>query len=113
MSKSLRTRETYQSEIVRDNETSVGVRGTLLRRLRKTARDLFWSEFDKIEYECPACGRDDVAIDVHHRDGDPFNNHPMNLIGVCPQCHADEHRRRRRQESLNEWKDSADAILKE
>lgn len=27
------------------------------------------------------------ALDVHHRDGDPFNNTPDNLMGLCRRCH--------------------------
>jgi len=74
-------------------------------KLRDTARETFWSEFDKDSYECPVCGRSDVPMDVHHRDGDPFNNHPINLIGVCDPCHRAEHKRRSKVESLNAWKE--------
>lgn len=24
---------------------------------------------------------------VHHKDGDPINNHPSNLVTLCHRCH--------------------------
>jgi len=79
----------------------------LLRRLRKTARTRYWNVVDKATYECPVCGDDSGPFDVHHRDGDPFNNALINLIGVCYTCHRREHNRRDRMEQINDWKESA------
>lgn len=41
---------------------------------------------------CVGCGKV-VAIkniEIHHRDGDPFNNVPENLAPLCGQCHPKE-----------------------
>lgn len=34
---------------------------------------------------CSRCGSD--ALDVHHVDGDPYNNAPSNLAPLCRSCH--------------------------
>lgn len=41
--------------------------------------------------ECRGCGRS-VNLDVHHIDGDPFNNELINLTLLCRSCHIKEHR---------------------
>jgi len=61
---------------------------------RGYAREWYWSEHDKSEYECPDCGRgSDRVTDfvVHHIDRDPTNNDPDNLIAVCERCHGWRH----------------------
>jgi len=90
---------------------SYSFRYRLKVRLRKTARERFWSEYDKDQYACPICGRDDVPIDVHHQDGDTFNNHIINLIGVCRRCHKQHHSRQATHESLESWKQSFDDVV--
>jgi len=60
-------------------------------RSRKMARDVFWDSHEKDEYECPDCGRrsqDVVQFEVHHSDGNPYNNDPENLVALCKACHA-------------------------
>ena len=44
---------------------------------------------------CQDCGRRVWGADshVHHIDGDRNNNHPDNLILLCPQCHSARHGR--------------------
>lgn len=79
-------------------------RRRLFIEARKTARELYWSAHDESEAVCAACGRD-RPLDVHHRDGDPLNNHPINLIGVCKPCHHREHRMRNWHEELEAWKE--------
>lgn len=54
--------------------------------------------------ECLACGG--PRHEIHHRDGDPFNNHPMNLIPLCHRCHKAVHHMDRTVEGLQEWKRS-------
>jgi hypothetical protein len=64
------------------------------RQGRERAREWFWSEHDRQDYECPDCGRgiDRVTgFDVHHIDEDPTNNDPDNLIGLCHRCHIWRH----------------------
>jgi len=105
MSKSLPGEETRVSWDTQTN--SLSPRDRLLINLRTSARERFWSEYDRSDYECPSCGSDDAPIEVHHRDGDPFNNHLVNLIGVCHNCHQQEHKRRATVAAVSEWKDSA------
>lgn len=61
---------------------------------RSLARKWFWEHHDKDEYECPKCGRDihrAKIFDVHHKDGDPTNNDPENLVALCRRCHRWRH----------------------
>jgi len=83
----------------------------LKNQLRQSARERFWSEYDKDEYACPACKRTDVPFEVHHRDSDTFNNHLLNLIAVCVRCHKQHHKRQYRHESLESWKDSLSDVV--
>lgn len=64
-----------------------------LRRARKVARERFWSRFDRESYECESCSRDDVLLEVHHIDGDPFHNQMYNLAALCHRCHRICHKR--------------------
>lgn len=41
--------------------------------------------------ECQSCGYKEV-LDLHHIDGNKFNNHPDNHVILCPNCHAKIHR---------------------
>lgn len=58
---------------------------------RRLARERFWTEYEKGEYECPDCGRTfeetQNPFEVHHKDGDAHNNSLDNLVGVCRACH--------------------------
>lgn len=61
---------------------------------RRVARLRFWEEHDHDSYTCPDCDRglDRVdEFDVHHEDGDPFNNKLENLIALCHRCHMWRH----------------------
>lgn len=46
--------------------------------------------------KCEVCGLDFVKEGVrphfHHKDGNPKNNKPSNLIVVCPNCHSKLHK---------------------
>lgn len=59
---------------------------------RKEARETFWNLHKKSEYCCPDCGDDVDHYEVHHIDGDPFNNALDNLVGLCHSCHVARHR---------------------
>ena len=39
---------------------------------------------------CRTCGnsRHPEIVVIHHRDGNPSNNHIDNILPVCPNCHA-------------------------
>lgn len=61
-------------------------------RSRTIARKVYWDEHDENDYQCPDCGRSIGEIrqdvfEVHHIDGDPYNNSLENLIGLCRMCH--------------------------
>ena len=57
--------------------------------------------------ECAACNRES-GLEIHHIDGDRWNNDPDNLTLLCPDCHLDEHGRgsggvSRHTLSLSDW----------
>ncbi|MDS0258529.1 HNH endonuclease [Haloarcula sp. S1CR25-12] len=82
----------------------------LRNKSRAQAREWYWNEYDRDSYECPTCGGDG-PFDVHHRDGDPLNNHPLNLVAICWLCHKSEHRRRRAVQRVQDWKDDYSDII--
>ena len=41
---------------------------------------------------CEVCGLSD-DLNIHHKDRDPWNNHPENLQTLCRWCHKDTHAR--------------------
>lgn len=51
-------------------------------------------QYNLIKYECSECGcngvwRDkELALQLHHKDGDHNNNELTNLTFLCPNCHA-------------------------
>jgi len=59
---------------------------------RRIARKRFWEEHDRETYRCPDCDRGDVFVEgdfeVHHINGEPYDNRKENLIGLCPTCHC-------------------------
>jgi len=65
--------------------------------------------FDAHGRECAECGVTD-NLEVHHRDGDPLNNHLINLIGLCYRCHRMLHKRRSTARQLSEWKAKAESL---
>jgi len=79
-------------------------RARLKIKTRQTARSQFWDAHDRESYTCPGC-ESGGPFEVHHRDGDPFNNHPLNLIAICHRCHVAEHRRRSTVTRVQGWKD--------
>lgn len=55
-------------------------------------RDRRRQEIQAAEYKCANCGRRTTRLQVHHltyeRRG---NEHPDDLVVLCPHCHAQEH----------------------
>ena len=41
--------------------------------------------------KCEECGNTDPPINVHHIDGNPYNNDPLNLLVLCRNCHQNRH----------------------
>jgi len=84
-------------------------RQDLGEELRHTGRELYWAENDREEAACAACGADE-PLEVHHRDGDPFNNHLINLVAVCHNCHVLGHKRKHTSERLQAWKSTLEEM---
>jgi len=59
------------------------------REARDDARRVFRGTYDLDDIECVDCGSD--VHEIHHADGDPFNNDIRNLMGLCETCHAQKH----------------------
>jgi nucleoside 2-deoxyribosyltransferase len=60
-------------------------------RSRRLARERYWKEHPKEEYECPDCGRGrgDIVgeFQVHHKSENPHDNRLDRLVGLCGFCH--------------------------
>lgn len=57
---------------------------------REQARRQYWQNRSGAGWRCPSCGRsrgEVERVDVHHRDGNPNNNDPENLVALCKRCH--------------------------
>ncbi|WP_222912743.1 HNH endonuclease signature motif containing protein [Natrinema sp. SYSU A 869] len=74
------------------------------------ARETFWTEYDKTEYCCPDCDYVGDELEVHHIDGDPFNNDLENLTGLCHQCHVHRHRQEYIEQRLGEMRSEFEAL---
>ena len=44
-----------------------------------------------VKRACERCGRRQTRLYVHHRDRDPMNNGPTNLVTLCGSCHRLSH----------------------
>lgn len=56
-------------------------------RIPNGLRDQVLNEFN---HRCATCGKERPHL--HHIDENPSNNHPANLIPLCPSCHLiDQH----------------------
>jgi len=69
----------------RDNPNWKGGRGNTGR---ERARRLYASG------PCAICGAE-LAMDLHHRNGDSFDNSPENVQRLCRSCHVKKHPRAR------------------
>lgn len=61
---------------------------------REGHTDAFWERHDKDEYTCPNCDRGIDEVDhfqVHHKNGNPEDGSPENLVGLCKDCHWEAH----------------------
>lgn len=80
---------------------SLTARQRLKIKSRETARDVVDEREGRDE--CHACGATD-SVEVHHRDGDWLNNHPLNLTPLCHRCHRLVHRWKRSREQRREMR---------
>lgn len=68
--------------------------GTAEHTARKAHRAWYWGVHGMERYVCPDCDRmlpEAVEFDVHHKDENPLNGHPLNLIALCRRCHRWRH----------------------
>ncbi len=86
-------------------------------RSRNLARDRFWEEHDKESYRCPGCGRGidetDYPVEVHHKNGEPFDNSKENLVGLCRLCHMLREGKKPSVEQIRELRDQYDEMTVE
>lgn len=89
-------------------------RQQLARRVRNRHRKRFWKDRDRGEHTCDGCGCTHAEAgfrwEVHHRDGDWLNGHPLNLAGICHRCHRLVHRTQRTVEDVAGWKSDLAAL---
>lgn len=73
-------------------------------RCGKRAPNSYWRWRDGWGYSKPQLAGD-VKLCAHHRDGNPENNHRINLICLCRRCHltAERQNKRFKQVSLIRW----------
>jgi hypothetical protein len=73
---------------------------------RELARQNYWDASDTTSRQrkdvlearkdyCKICGKVDVKFEVHHKNADPMDNSPENLINLCISCHRIEDAKRR------------------
>lgn len=89
-------------------------REQLAIRVRNRHRKRFWQEHDRETHRCDGCRCDYATAgfrwEVHHRDGDWLNGHPLNLVGICHRCHIATHRVQHRIADVGEWKDRFEGL---
>ena len=55
-------------------------------------KDIAYKVKCKAQWKCQKCGTQHrlnkgIVLTVHHKDGNPMNCHPSNLIALCQKCH--------------------------
>ena len=55
------------------------------------ARDLADGILMRARHRCCVCPAHRRISNIHHLDQDHSNNSPLNLVGLCSECHADAH----------------------
>lgn len=76
---------------------------------RLLAYEKYWGKYDRESHCCWCCGTDE-PLEVHHIDGNPFNNDLSNLVAVCHDCHVQKHRRESINRRLSEMKAEAEGL---
>ena len=93
----------------------LSTRQKLKIKTRNRHRRRFFEHVSIETYVCPSCGFDypDSGTDVwevHHRDGDALNGHPVNLVALCHRCHKRTHAAVRTKAELDRWKASIEDL---
>lgn len=73
-------------------------------KTRESARERFSAEYEK---RCDVCGSTE-NIEIHHRNGDPFDNRILNLVPLCEFHHRQAHKIVKRIEharDIDRWKE--------
>ena len=78
-------------------------------RTRTRARTAYWDEYDRASARCVDCNSG-KPLEIHHADGNPFNNELGNLVALCHGCHRARHRRESIEGRLNGMRDEFDAV---
>lgn len=80
-------------------ERSEGVLFCKRHSMAITVRDKYglkeWKKLREIilardEHRCRLCGAEEY-LHIHHRDNDPTNDSPENLVTLCERCHSRVH----------------------
>lgn len=85
-----RQRERFYKSIKEKATIKKGKITIYLRKIQiKNKKNWVYSKYRK-DY-CEYCGNKKLdtklTFVVHHKDGDPINNHPSNLVTLCHRCH--------------------------
>lgn len=98
-------RKNGQHELSKYVEDQI-VRNQIRKNARSKHKDWYWDHHKKNTYKCPGCGRgikDVEQFEVHHKDRNPLNGSPENLVAFCRRCHHLLHDYEP-PESLEDWK---------
>ena len=92
---STKCQQAYQSKKYIENwlnGKNNGMKGHKYPRLSDNVRKYM---LEQANYKCEKCGWDKInqyseksPLQIHHIDGDFFNNKRENLIVICPNCHS-------------------------
>jgi Zn finger protein HypA/HybF involved in hydrogenase expression len=87
-------------------KTTAGLRNSNLIKITRTSDDILSKgktasttqlkralKENNVEYKCSSCGLIEwlglpISIQIHHKDGDKYNNQISNLCYLCPNCHS-------------------------
>lgn len=86
-----RQRERFHKKYKRKGYNQKGENNNIFKKNpnKETRKNWVYSKYRK-DY-CEYCGNrkldTKLTFVVHHKDGDPINNHPSNLVILCHRCH--------------------------
>lgn len=77
---------------------------------RNTATSAYWDKYDPETHACVGCGSRSRSLEVHHIDGNPYNDAMTNLEARCRACHKRVHRREAIHDRLADMRAEAGAL---